>query len=185
MASLKSTDTALTKLMELHTEVDEKVAMLTERHADRLQCKRGCCDCCVDGMTVFEIEAERIRRHHADLLESGQPHDEGACAFLDEEGACRIYEDRPYVCRTQGLPLRWLDRDDDGETVGTVEMRDICPMNDSPDAPVEQIAAGDCWTLGPYEFRLSRTQVAYRGAPPRRVELRSLFTTRYATTADG
>ena len=181
MASLKS-DTSLAKLIELHAEVDEKVGTLVRCHADRLECKRGCCDCCVDGMTVFEIEAERIRRHHSELLESGQPHAEGACAFLDESGACRIYEDRPYVCRTQGLPLRWLDRDDEGETV---EMRDICPKNDNEEAPVEHIPEEDCWTLGPYEFRLSRSQVAYRGAPPRRIELRSLFTTSMAPAADG
>jgi len=181
MASLKS-DAALAKLIELHAEMDEKVAALVGHHAERLECKRGCCDCCVDGMTVFEIEAERIRRHHAGLLESGQPHAEGACAFLDDLGACRVYEDRPYVCRTQGLPLRWLDRDDEGETV---EMRDICPKNDREDAPVEHIPSGDCWTLGPYEFRLSRSQVAYRGAPPRRIELRSLFTSRMAPAADG
>jgi Fe-S-cluster containining protein len=181
MTSLKS-DTALTKLMSLHAEVDERVAELTRRHADRMRCKRGCCDCCADGITVFEIEAERIRLHHAQLLESEQPHAEGACAFLDERGACRIYEDRPYVCRTQGLPLRWLDRDDEGETV---EMRDICPQNDSEESPVEYLPASDCWTLGPYEFRLSRSQVAYRGAPPRRVALRSLFTGRLFSTADG
>jgi len=181
MASLKA-DAALAKLIELHNEVDEKVATLVQFHSDRLECKRGCCDCCVDGMTIFEIEAERIRRHHMDLLESGHPHAKGACAFLDEQGACRIYEDRPYVCRTQGLPLRWLDRDDAGDTV---EMRDICPINDSVEAPVERIPEGDCWTLGPYEFRLSRSQVAYRGAPPRRLQLRSLFTTRLAPAADG
>ena len=181
MASLKA-DAALAKLIELHNEVDEKVVTLVRCHSDRLECKSGCCDCCVDSLTIFEIEAERIRRNHTDLLESGHPHAKGACAFLDEQGACRIYEDRPYVCRTQGLPLRWLDRDDAGDTV---EMRDICPINDSVEAPVERIPEGDCWTLGPYEFRLSRSQVAYRGAPPRRLQLRSLFTTRLAPAADG
>jgi Fe-S-cluster containining protein len=181
MASLKS-DAALAKLIKLHAEMDDKVADLVQHHAERLVCKRGCCDCCVDGMTVFEIEAERIRRNHGALLESGEPHAEGACAFLDEQGACRVYEDRPYVCRTQGLPLRGLDHNDAGDTV---EMRDICPKNDRADAPVEKIPEGDCWTLGPYEFRLSRSQVAYRGAPPRRVELRSLFTTSLASAADG
>jgi hypothetical protein len=165
-------DAAYTKLLELHGEVDEAVSVLAFRHAKRLRCRRGCCDCCADGLTVFEIEAERIRRNHASLLESDLPHAEGACAFLDDEGACRIYEDRPYVCRTQGLPLRWLDTDDQGNTV---EMRDICPLNEEPDVPVEQIDGEDCWTVGPFEFRLSRTQVAYRGAPPQRVPLRDLF----------
>ena len=167
-------DAPFAKLIELHDEVDEATSVLALRHASRLRCRLGCCDCCVDGITVFEIEAERIRRNHAALLANDTPHTEGACAFLDDKGACRIYEDRPYVCRTQGLPLRWLDTNDAGDTV---EMRDICPLNDEPDAPVEQIRAEHCWTVGPFEYRLSRTQVAYRGAPPRRVRLRELFQT--------
>ena len=94
------------------------------KHAAQvLRARRG------DQITVFEVEAEVIRRHHADLLAEGEPHAEGACAFLDGEGACRIYEHRPYVCRTQGLPLRWLE-ELDGETV---ELRDICPLNDEDD----------------------------------------------------
>lgn len=166
-------DAALKKLIALHEEVDEAASALVQRHAQRMHCKRGCCDCCVDGLSVFDIEAERIRRNHAELLETREPHAEGACAFLDDEGACSIYPDRPYVCRTQGLPLRWLDTSDKGETV---EMRDICPLNNNGGGtPVEKIQAEDCWTVGPFEYRLSRTQVAHGGAPPRRVELRALF----------
>jgi len=165
-------DAAFAKLIELHAEVDDGASVLMLRHANRLRCRRGCAECCADGLTVFEIEAERIRRNHAGLLETDTPHTEGVCAFLDDEGACRIYEDRPYVCRTQGLPLRWLDHNDADDTV---EMRDICPLNDDPGAPVEQIAAEHCWTVGPFEYRLSRIQVAYGGAPPRRVALRELF----------
>ena len=165
-------DATLNKLIALHDEVDATTSILVLRHAKRLRCKRGCCDCCVDGLSVFEVEAERIRRNHATLLETREPHAEGACAFLDADGACVIYEDRPYVCRTQGLPLRWLDTSDKGETV---EMRDICPLNNDSDVLVENIPAEDCWTVGPFEYRLSRNQVAHAGAPPRRVELRGLF----------
>src|SRR5262245_46152814 len=104
---MRSPDESQRELRALHDEVDARAAALAQRHAGRLRCGRGCSACCVDELTVFEVEAERIRRAHTDLLVSGEPHAAGACAFLDAHGACRIYADRPYVCRTQGLPLRW------------------------------------------------------------------------------
>jgi hypothetical protein len=128
----------------------------------------------VDGLSVFEIEADAIRSRHAELLEHGRPHPEGACAFLDEEGACRIYSARPYVCRTQGLPLRWID-DDDGDGV---ERRDICELNDSPAGgpwpEITQLPAEQCWTIGPAELELQELQRA-QGRPLARVKLRDLF----------
>lgn len=159
-------------LFELYGRVDQQAQGLVQIHAARLVCRRGCCECCVDDLTVFEVEAENIRRRHADLLLNAQPHPPGACAFLDAEGACRIYADRPYVCRTQGLPLRWLDEDEHGEFV---EYRDICPLNDAPDAePIEELPESECWTIGPVEEQLAALQRA-AGAALRRIPLRSLF----------
>ena len=48
-------------ILPIHAEVDRRAEALAELHRDRLQCRRGCHDCCVDGLTVFEVEAERIR----------------------------------------------------------------------------------------------------------------------------
>jgi hypothetical protein len=155
----------------LHADVDQKTHRLHVLHAARLQCRRGCSSCCVDGLTVFDVEAEHIRRHHADLLINGMPRAEGACAFLDEEGACRIYGERPYVCRTQGLPLRWIE-DRDGDPI---EMRDICPLNEAGE-PIEGLRVDDCWTIGPVEERLGRLQLA-AGTGAHRTSLRDLFVT--------
>jgi Fe-S-cluster containining protein len=130
----------------LHAAVDREARRLHVLHADRLQCRRGCSSCCVDGLTVFDVEAEPIRRHHAELLRMGTPHVEGACAFLDGEGACRIYPHRPYVCRSQGFPFRWI-HERDGQHV---ELRDICPLNEAGE-PIEHLAVVACWTLGPFE----------------------------------
>jgi Fe-S-cluster containining protein len=157
--------------MRLHDEVDRDARRLALKHADRIQCARGCSGCCLDDLTVFEVEAAVIRDRHAELLADGNPHPKGACAFLDAEGACRIYEERPYVCRTQGLPLRWIDED---ATEDRVEMRDICELNELPDRPVERLPATECWTLGPFESRLALLQTR-GGNPPRRVRLRDLF----------
>ncbi|MBI3798314.1 MAG: YkgJ family cysteine cluster protein, partial [Deltaproteobacteria bacterium] len=99
------------------------------------------------------------------------PHTEGACAFLNEEGACRIYAHRPYVCRTQGLPLRWIEEREDGSVS---EMRDICPLNERGE-PLENLAEEACWSIGPFEGRLARLQAAAGNGEMQRIALRDLF----------
>lgn len=157
----------------LHTLVDEAAAPVVRSSSSRLECRPGCADCCIDGLTVFEIEAAVIRRHHADLLATAEPHPVGGCAFLDGEGRCRIYEHRPYVCRTQGLPLRWLEEDELEEEI--IESRDICPKNVAGGPPLEELEADECWTLGPFEQRLADRQDAVDDGRGLRVALRSLF----------
>ncbi len=148
---------------DLHTEIDQRAEALARKHRERMVCGRGCFGCCVDDITVFDVEAERIRRVATPLLTEGVPHPAGRCAFLGGEGECRIYEVRPYVCRTQGLPLRWLDDE------AQAEYRDICPLNDES-GPIEELAAEECWTLGEFEERLASMQ-----GDGKRVALRALF----------
>ena len=77
------------------------------------------------------------------------------------------------MCRTQGLPLRWIDQSS-GE-----EQRGICPLNGTAD-DLRDIASDDCWTIGPVEGRLAGLQVEMQHGegfvPPRRIALRALFT---------
>ncbi|MDH3285476.1 MAG: YkgJ family cysteine cluster protein [Acidobacteriota bacterium] len=162
---------ALDSLARFHEEVVRATGVLERRHASRLRCGRGCSSCCVDGLTVFQVEAARIRRDAAELLATGTPHAEGSCAFLDEGGACRIYEHRPYVCRTQGLPLRWLQETPDG---ALLDLRDICPLNEDGE-PVELLPPEDLWTCGPYEGRLAEIQLSFSEGSMERVALRELF----------
>ncbi len=154
-----------------HDAVSEAAAAVAARHAGRLRCGRGCAACCRDGLTVFAVEADLIRARHAALLASGAPHPPGACAFLDAEGACRVYADRPYVCRTQGLPIRYFE---EGEAGAVRELRDICPLNEPGGPPVTEIPAEDCWPIGPAEQRLALLQLSHTGRPDR-VALRDLF----------
>jgi hypothetical protein len=159
------------ELAALHARVDAEAARVADHDRGRLQCRRGCHDCCVDGLSVFEVEARRIRRAHPRLLASGRPHPPGACAFLADDGACRIYGERPYVCRTQGLPLRWWSETSAG---ALVEHRDICPLN-GPGPALETLAEEACWLIGPTEDRLRQLQHRLDGGRGRRVALRSLF----------
>jgi hypothetical protein len=163
----------IAELELLHSTVDAACHPLTERHAERLICGDGCASCCVDGITVFRVEAALIRRDHAGLLECGVPRPPGACAFLDDRGSCRIYACRPYVCRTQGLPLRWFG--EQGNDAGLVEYRDICPLNDDPHVALQDLDADDCWSIGPYEQRLAALQQVFGAGSMDRIALRSLF----------
>ncbi len=173
----------LADLAKLHAEIDVQAEALAAQHSNRLQCRRGCQGCCVDDLTVSRVEAERIRRAHPVLLASATPHAAGACAFLDAEGACRIYVDRPSVCRSQGLPLRFFFEDESGEIE---EGRDICPLNQPGGPPVEELEEEDCWLIGPHEHRIGMLDGAFSeavdpdsapagSAPDLRVALRSLF----------
>ena len=180
------------ELQQLYGRVDKEAARLHVLHGQRLTCRRGCAACCIDDLAVAAVEAENIGAHHRQLLQHGIPHAPGMCAFLDGEGACRIYAHRPYVCRSQGLPLRWTDQDDAGRTV---ELRDICPLNETG-PPIETLPAESCWSIGWAEGALAQLQSCVDGRDAlgfddddedeqdtveieeigsRRVDLRSLF----------
>jgi uncharacterized protein len=161
-------------IASLHEDIARQTRHLHVLHAARLQCRQGCTSCCADDLTVFEVEAAHIRRHHEALLATGTPHPQGACAFLDEQGSCRIYAERPYVCRTQGLPLRWIEERDGS----TVELRDICPLNDVGE-PIEALPVDECWSIGPVEERLADLELA-GGSQTSRTRLRDLFSPRAA-----
>jgi uncharacterized protein len=168
-------DNALVDAIEgLHASIDQHATALSERHHERLQCRRGCSGCCSDDLTVFEVEAAAIVRKHRALLENELPHPRGRCAFLDGSGGCRIYESRPYVCRTQGLPLRWVEERQAKTGNEPRELRDICPLNLEGGPPLEQLPPDACWPIGPVEARLSAIQA--KTGRSERVSLRELFT---------
>jgi uncharacterized protein len=84
------------------------------RSAD-LRCRAGCDGCCHVELTVCPLEAEALRRHLAALPAEARARvrrravaaPDGRCIMLDDGGTCAVYEARPMVCRTQGLPLRY------------------------------------------------------------------------------
>lgn len=171
-------------LEAFYARVDARAKALGERHAKRLNCKRGCSACCLDDITVFTLEADHIRARHAQLLEQGTARKRGACAFLDAEGACRIYNDRPYVCRTHGLPIAWVEEravaeagagegEAGAEETEFVELRDICHLNEAGE-PLEELDPDDCWRIGSHETELRHLQESH-AQELARVPLRSLF----------
>ena len=168
------------KLKQLYSAIELKTKRLEQVHQTRLNCRKGCSGCCVDEITVWNVEAENIRLTHPALLSDELPNTKGGCAFLASNGACRIYHSRPYVCRTQGLPLRWFDEIEDE----IYEFRDICPLNeDVGDEPIENLAEHDCWTIGDAEAALADLQREFENGEMRRVPLRELFTSKIENPA--
>ncbi|WP_457565408.1 YkgJ family cysteine cluster protein [Caldithrix abyssi] len=163
-------DSLIQALEAFYQKVDENVHKLEELNRARLHCKAGCADCCLDGITVFEAEAAYIR-HKAESVLKEKPHRTGKCAFLDEADRCRIYAFRPYVCRTQGLPLRWFEYNESGFKV---EYRDICPLNEKgPD--LQTLDEKYFWEIGPAEQELAELQQKFKSGRLKRVPLRELF----------
>jgi Fe-S-cluster containining protein len=116
------------RYQELLLKIDDKSQEIADRHAAELQCKSGCHGCCLPGLSVFPVEADAIVEHLDQkgwdaviANEEAAPHAGARCSFLNAQGACAIYEVRPVICRTHGLPLRVK-----GEAGPT---RDACPLN--------------------------------------------------------
>jgi Fe-S-cluster containining protein len=99
-------------LRRLYERVDSFFARVRRRAGEALTCRSGCTDCCRVELSVFEIEARRIRRA---LLKLPGPQRAGIaeraraglhCCMLDPtDGSCLIYRDRPLICRSHGLAV--------------------------------------------------------------------------------
>ena len=109
---------------------------LHQQHAASMKCKEGCSKCCYTDISVFEVEAERIRQWFLTQSPEEQKvltdlwateNEKGACSFLYND-RCSIYEARPVICRTQGAPL----------FVQVDNVLDYCPLNfEAGDPPKE------------------------------------------------
>ncbi|MCO4759921.1 MAG: YkgJ family cysteine cluster protein [Myxococcales bacterium] len=148
-------DAHLAKLAELHEQTDRRFSATTAALPTKIGCGSGCFSCCVDELTVWEIEAERIRQAGLTI----QTHQPGMCAFLDRDGRCQAYEVRPYVCRSQGAVLRWYD------DVG--ERRASCDAHLAGLA-FETLPESATFELGPAEHQLLGLATAWHGATGRR-----------------
>lgn len=141
-------DHAGTALVTLRRRVGEHFAAALARSPGQMQCREGCSRCCHQRFGVFEVEAHRVRTALARLSRSdpalrervrAQADDPAAmqrCALLVDD-RCAVYEERPLLCRTHGLPTRV--RDHEGESLQG------CPLNftseDPPAASVLELQA--------------------------------------------
>jgi len=104
------------KYQELINDVDRHSKKLTSIHSKHLHCKMGCDLCCMD-YRIFPVEfhtiLNRIRKDKS-FIKPEKQIDESTCIFLKNH-ACTIYENRPCICRTHGLPLLYMNDDNEWE----------------------------------------------------------------------
>src|ERR1051325_4352635 len=128
-------------------DADAFFRRVMESQPQHLQCGRGCSLCCyglfeigsgdvpviAEGLEqmhpmrrkkiirrALELSAPNLRELAAEEKEAFFERAQSTpCPLLDESGACTMYEHRPLVCRTFGLPLR----------EGRKYIGDICELN--------------------------------------------------------
>lgn len=168
----------------LVAKVDAHSTRITAARPDSFVCGAGCTGCCHRQLTVFPVEAGRIRAWLAgrsippdappplapsvlEILELG-PSPE-PCVMLDGAGQCRIYPVRPLICRTHGLPLAVSD--DEGLYA------DVCPLNFDGGAGLGDLEQDDFLVLDTLNAILAAVNAAYvaaTGEPEERVPLQTL-----------
>lgn len=112
--------------------------------SELVQCKKGCSACCHTQVSVTIEEAEILAEKVKDglpidwtklFIQSGAgtsassfysiPHEMRGCIFLGDEGECRVYNDRPSVCRTNHVlsdPSQCEIKDIQGKEAPSVQL---------------------------------------------------------------
>lgn len=129
----------------LCAKVDAFFAEVQARHGASMQCASGCYDCCQAGLSVTLVEAAAIVRKLAGadaaivraLAETAAAQPADRCVALDAEGRCRIYDARPLVCRSHGVPIR---RREPGKSLPVV---DVCYRNFAGPGQLEAVPESD------------------------------------------
>lgn len=143
-----------------------------------MQCATGCSDCCHVRLTITEVEATAIRAHvgawprqaQAQLADTGQANH---CAALDAAGRCRIYDARPLVCRSHGVPVRLRQG---GLPVVQSCHRNFRTTTPDPDCILDQATlSATVLAIDAAEARAPAPGSPGGSAPGRRVELAALL----------
>jgi Fe-S-cluster containining protein len=100
----------------LLNEIDQRTAFLDDMHHKHLKCKNGCALCCID-FSVFPIEYYFILNELNKQNVKHKPDKDlstDICVFL-LNNSCTIYNQRPIMCRTHGLPLLYANNNGEWE----------------------------------------------------------------------
>lgn len=129
-------------LVQLRRRVDAHFDAALARSPRAFQCGPGCETCCHVRIGVFTVEAVPIRDALAHLEQinpalrarvRSQADDTthaDHCALL-VDGRCTVYDVRPLICRSHGLPIAAAESGDPAAGLHV----DHCPLNFRGEAP--------------------------------------------------
>lgn len=122
----------------LHVNVSAYFDNFLKKYSHEMKCGRGCSQCCVANLTVFPVEAQLVVDWFMDQAADVQKgltqswskavQNNKRCVFLLDD-LCSIYEVRPTVCRTQGLPLKVARLASQDESSQQVFELSLCELN--------------------------------------------------------
>ena len=112
----------------LVAKVDDLCRGIEDRLGAAITCHDGCSSCCL-AISVFPVEAvamiEAANRLPAEEFQHLKQHlaswSEGEACPLLADDRCLLYEARPIICRTHGLPILLVE--------GEERRIDVCPRN--------------------------------------------------------
>ena len=113
---------------QLTARIDSLCNDIAAALGEQITCTAGCSSCCTS-ITVFPVEAAAMRETLANLPEQqaeeirrhvSEHADEERCPLLLHH-RCLLYDARPIICRTHGLPIVY--------TVDDQRKSDCCPLN--------------------------------------------------------
>lgn len=114
----------LERYRELRNEVSDLSNKLANIHKEEMACKKGCSECCmnfqvlpVEYFSILEELKENPPKEHRELDADAED-----CNFLIND-LCQIYQSRPFICRTHGLPLLFMSQEGDDWELSA------CPLN--------------------------------------------------------
>ncbi|MFZ2950147.1 MAG: YkgJ family cysteine cluster protein [Desulfuromonadaceae bacterium] len=113
---------------QLTARVDFLCATIVAALGEQITCSAGCSSCCTS-ITVFPVEAAAMRevlqqlpdRQAEEILRHVSEHADGERCPLLLHNRCLLYEARPIICRTHGLPIIY--------TTDGLHSSDCCPHN--------------------------------------------------------
>ena len=117
---------------QLLQRVSAKFAEIVSLRPSQYVCQKGCFSCCKSGLTVTHIEKQHIKSWLSEKsdtvsllykLRDARPHGNSSCELLTNEGACAIYDVRPIICRSHGVPVKTPSVEPNKQTL------DVCPLN--------------------------------------------------------
>ncbi|MGE4288197.1 MAG: YkgJ family cysteine cluster protein [Salinivirgaceae bacterium] len=134
---------------KLRNEIDAASEGLEKKHKNQMACKKGCSMCC-ESLRLFPLELAAIRQELGEYIQQLPKKrfrlNPKACRFLVND-ICTIYASRPIICRTQGLPLLYENKQGTGFEFST------CRLN-FKEVTIQSFNNANALFMSPFNSRL-------------------------------